>query len=325
MELLCLDAAALERALPMTDAIASARTAYRALASGTALVPARGFMSAPRPAGTTIVMGAAVEGAGLASKVVTVNPENPPRGLPGTVGLVVVLDPETGMPAALCDGTWLTAWRTGAATGAATDLLARPDARSAVVFGAGTQARTQVLALDAARPFERIAVHARRRETAEALVADLDVRTQAELVVSDDAETSVRGADVIACATSAHDPVVFGDWLTEGVHISGVGSFRPSMAEVDAEAVRRARVFVDTVAGALEEAGDLVQAEAAGVTHRDAWIPIGEVLIGTTPGRTADDEITFFKSVGNATQDVTAASIALSRAREQGLGTMVRM
>jgi len=325
MQLLCLSADDLARALPMEEAIDAARRAYASLARGTALAPPRCVLKAPGPRGTTLVMGGSVSGAGLVAKLVTVNPENPARGLPGTVGLVVVADPQTGVPVALCDGTFLTAWRTGAATGAATRALARADARTALVIGTGTQARTQVLGLDAARDFDVIRVLGRREERAAELVTGVRHQVEAALEVASDAAAAVEGADVIAAATTATDPVIHGAHLRPGVHINGVGSFRPDMRELDDDAVAQARVFVDTVEGALDEAGELIHALEAGRTDRAHWIEIGAVFDGREQGRRGDDDITFFKSVGNAAQDVVAAAAAVDRARSEGLGRMIEL
>lgn len=323
MQLLCLGADDLVQALPMREALDTARQAYVALARERACVPPRCVLPAPAPDGTILVMGGSVPGVGLTAKVVVIKPSNQSEGLPGTAGLVVVQDLDSGIPVAVCDGEFLTAWRTGAATGCATAALARQDAHDALVIGTGSQAAAQVQGLDAARSWETIRIWGRNGDRSAELVDRLKGSTQARLAVATDLEGAVRDADAIAMATAATEPVVHGAWLEPGTHVNGIGSFRLDMRELDDEGVGRSSVFVDTVEGALHEAGELVHAETAGHTDRNSWTEIGRVLDGEHEGRRSPDEITFFKSVGNAAQDVCAAAAAVERAKSLGLGQMI--
>jgi ornithine cyclodeaminase len=320
VKLTLLNADAIRQALPMPRAVEAMKDAFAELSSGAAVVPQRLAVDVAEAGATSLFMPAYLPSGGLGAKVVSVFPRNRERGLPVIHGLVVLLDPATGAPAALLDGTFLTAWRTGAASGAATDLLARRDARTLALFGCGAQARTQLLAVAAVREIEEVRVYARRRPGVEAFLEEMAPRLDARLVAAGDPGEAVRGADVVCTATTSAVPVFDGRDLADGSHLNGVGSYTLDMQEVDTETVGRSRVFVDSHDAALEEAGDLVIAERAQRTEAYEWTELGDVVTGRRPGRRSDNEITFFKSVGVAVQDVKAATAALERARELGLG-----
>jgi ornithine cyclodeaminase len=323
MKLRLLSAADLQAALPMPSAVAAMRAAFAAVSTGQAQVPLRAALPVPPADGLALFMPAYLPASGLGAKIVSVFPRNREHNLPIIHGLVVVLDPATGEPRALCDGTFLTAWRTGAASGAATELLARPDARRGAVLGCGAQGRTQAIAIDTVRSLDTIRVYAPTTAHVQRFVADLQPVLRARLLPAASAVEAVRGADVICAATTALQPVLAGEWLASGAHVNGVGSYTTQMQEVDAALVQRARVFVDARASALAEAGDLVIPLQAGQTRVDDWTELGEVAAGLKPGRQAPDEVTFFKSVGIAAQDVAAAAQALAEAERLGLGQLV--
>jgi ornithine cyclodeaminase len=325
MKILLLAARDLERALPMERVIDEVREAFSRLSAGRVSTPPRTAVEVAAAGGTTLMMGAHVEGLGLATKTVSVFPRNVERSEPVVHGLVIVLDPATGRPLALCDGTYLTALRTGAASGVATQLLARDDARVGVVIGCGAQGRTQALAIDCARELDEIRLCDRRTEAATRLARELEGRVRARLLVADDASDAVADADVICTATTSATPVFDGTRLKPGAHVNGVGSFTLAMRELDGATVTRSGVFVDSVAAALAEAGDLVGAEAEGLTRREAWTELGLVAAGRNPGRRAASEITLFKSVGHAVQDVAAAAAAVATAADRGLGCTVEL
>ena len=247
-------------------------------------------------------------GAGfIGVKIVSVNPDNPARGHPTVVGSYLLMAGDSGVPIALMDGVALTLNRTAAASALAARFLARPDARRLTMVGAGALAPYLVDAHAAVRPIEAVTIWNRRSETAEALAARL-TRQGLAATATDDLEAAVRGADVVSCATLSAVPLVEGAWLRPGTHLDLVGAFRPSMRESDDAAVRRARVYVDTRV-ALEEAGDLSQPIAAGViAAADVAGDLFELCRGTRPGRRTDDEITLFKSVGTALEDLAAAA-----------------
>ncbi len=326
MKLLVLSAGDLRRALPMPEAVAAMKRAFADLSSGRANVPPRAVLPLDeRGEGLFLVKPAVRPGEAFGAKLLSLLPENPARGRPLIQALVVVRDAETGAPTGLCEGGLLTAWRTGAASGAATDLLARPDARRAAIFGAGAQARTQLLAIASVRPLEEIRVYCRTEATRSAFAAELDAEVAARVVAAPSPAEAIEGADVICAATSSATPVFDGAAVADGCHVNGVGSFTPEMREVDGELIRRARVFVDSRASARLEAGELIAAEREGATESAAWTELGEVVEGTRPGRASSREITLFKSVGVAIQDLAAAARALERARELGLGTEIEI
>ena len=325
MKLLILSQADLRAALPMRAAIDAMKNAFAALASGDVVAPPRMAVPVAEHDATTLLMGAHVPSMGLTAKIASVFPRNAATGRAVVSGLVIVLDPATGEPSALMDGSALTAWRTGAASGAATELLAREDARVGALIGCGAQARTQLLAIDAVRDLDEVRVFARTAASVQAFCGELQpaVSTRLRAVVS--AEDAVRGADVICAATTSNTPVLDGDHLARGAHVNGIGSFTVDMREIDERSIARATVFVDEVDSALAEAGELVAAEVTGATARERWTPLGLVISGAAAGRTHDDEITLFKSVGHAVQDVAASSRALAFARTHGLGTEIEI
>jgi ornithine cyclodeaminase len=326
--MLILSADDVRQAAPMPAAIDAVAEAFVQLSTQRATVPLRVPISQPQLDAHTFFMPAHLaQSNALGLKVVSVFPHNAARhGLPSIHALVVLLDAETGRPIAAMDGTYLTALRTGAASGAATRALARPDAHVLALFGAGAQAPTQVQAVCAVRPIEQIWIVNRTRERAEALIALLRTRgIQAALQIAPSAAAALSEADVVCCATTASSPLFDDADLRPGMHINGVGSFTPHMAEVPVATVARARVVVDQRAAAWAEAGDLIQARDAGALDERGVVELGEVIDGRSPGRTDAEEITFFKSVGNAVQDVAVAQLVMAEAAKLGLGTEVAL
>jgi ornithine cyclodeaminase/alanine dehydrogenase-like protein (mu-crystallin family) len=268
-------------------------------------------VGAPAAAGTLLLMPAWQPGRALGVKVVTVFPGNAARGLPAVQGTYLLLDAETGSPRALLDGAALTRRRTAAASALAATYLARPDSATLLMVGTGSLAPHLVSAHAAVRPIREARVWGRSAEKAAALAGRLDgprLRVTAAL----DLEAAVRGADVVSCATLSAQPLVQGAWLRPGTHVDLVGGFTPAMREADDEAVRRSRVFVDTPA-ALAEAGDLVQPIDRGLLRTEDVTDLFDLVRGRRPGRQRDDEVTLFKSVGAALEDLAAARLAFER------------
>ncbi|HMM40514.1 MAG TPA: ornithine cyclodeaminase, partial [Thermomicrobiales bacterium] len=260
-------------------------------------------------------------------KVVSVFGGNRERGLPTINALVMTVDPATGVPTGLMEGAAVTALRTGAVSGAATDLMARPDARTLAVIGAGAQGVTQAAAVCAVREIDEIRVFdlfAQSRESfAERLEAWLP-DAMPRVVAASSAREAVEGADVICTATTATSPVFEDAWLSPGVHINGIGAYTPEMQEIPDATVARARIVVDAVEAALHEAGDLIQSINRGAIARDAvTIELGQVAAGDVTGRESAEQVTFFKSVGNAIQDMIVCGAALEAAASQGVGQTV--
>lgn len=292
--------------------------AFASLGDGTARVPERAVV--PSEHGTTLVMGAWSQHHGLAAKVVSVFPDNRQRDLPTTMGLLVALDPQTGQPIGLLDGATVTAWRTGAASGLATELLAPPSADTLALIGCGAQARTQLLGVAAVRPLRSVWVYGPRPARVKRFIDDMQASVQARLHPADSAEDAVRRAAIVCAATSSTTPVFDGTALPGGVHINAVGAFRLDMHELDVATYRGAQVFVDHPPAAAAEAGGLMAAVAAGASRTADWTPIGEVFAGREPARRHDGQRTLFKSVGLAVQDVAAASVLLAAAEHHEVG-----
>ena len=312
----------------MEQAIDLVRVAFQDLSAGRALSPLRTGLDVIPGTGTTLVMPAYVPSANaLGLKVVSVFSGNPARGLPTITSMVCLVDDETGQPRAILEGAYLTALRTGAVSGLASRLLAREDASVLTVIGAGAQALTQAAAVCAVRPIERIFVAARSEASLErfrARCAEEWPDLVARLVTTRDVSAAVRSADVICTATTSREPVFDDADVQPGTHINGVGSFTPSMQEVPPATVARSLVVVDQLEPALEEAGDLIIPLKDGLISREhVTRGIGALASGTVEGRTSDDQVTFFKSVGNAVQDMAVARFAYDAAMRRGIGQVV--
>jgi ornithine cyclodeaminase len=249
------------------------------------------------------------EGAFLGVKIVNVFPDNGARGLPAVNGVYVLQNGATGEPLAVMDGARLTVWRTAAASALAASRLARADASRLCMVGAGALAPFLIRAHAAVRPIRRVTLWNRRRAASEALAADL---AGFEVRIEDDIQRAVSEADVISCATLSRTPLVEGRWLTGGQHLDLVGAFNLQMREADDEALRRARVYIDTPA-ALTEGGDVALALAAGAIDRAHVRGDLAALCRDGAGRGAADAITAFKSVGAAIEDLAAAMLVWSR------------
>jgi ornithine cyclodeaminase len=307
MKLLLLSAADIEKALPMRRAVEVMKDAFRAFSAGEATIPQRTSMPFAEGAGTLLIKPGALAGRVLGAKLAAVVPGNAERGLPATSALMVCLSPETGEPEAILDGTGLTAWRTGAASGAATDLLADPAARVAAVFGAGGQARAQVLAIAAVREVEEVRICSPTRDRAEALLDRLRHEVGCTLRYTASPAEALAGARIVCTATTSSHPVFADADLAPGAHVNAIGSFRPDMRE------------------AALEAGELVHAVGAGMTLAEAWAELGELVAGAAALSLPGSGVTLFKSVGLAVQDLAAAGAVLETARREGLGRTVEV
>lgn len=300
-------------ALDFTSLVESLRQMFRAGCT----VPVRHHHGIDVPGAaeaTLLLMPAWQSGQHIGVKMVTVFPSNAERSLPSVMGIYVLLDGKTGEPLALIDGPALTLRRTAAASALAASYLARADCERLLVVGTGALAPHLVEAHASVRPIRNVLVWGRDPEKAAKLAHRLDRRTM-KVAATTDLAAAVRGAHIITCATLSTEPLVLGQWLPLGVHLDLVGGFTPQMREADDEAVRRARVFVDTRAGALKEAGDIVQPLARGVlAEEDVAGDLFELCRGTRAGRRYHDQITLFKSVGTALEDLAAAQLSFERA-----------
>jgi len=327
--MLLLTAEDVRKALPMNEAIEAMKSAYAALSNGRAVVPLRTRLPIPNSEALSLFMPAYVHSAdsqALAIKVVSLFPTNPARGLAYIQAAVLVFDPETGRAIALLEGSSLTAIRTGAAGGAAIDLLARKDSKVATIFGAGAQGRTQLEAACTAREIETAFIFDADSDKASAFAKEMKGKSTItkDIHVASSAREAIENADIICTATTSTQPVFDDKDLKAGTHISAVGSYTPDMQEVSAETLQRAKIFVDSRSASLEEAGDLIQPIRAGLFDESHICgELGEVVLGIKSGRQSQEEITYFKSVGIAVQDAMAAQVALDNARKMDIGREV--
>lgn len=261
------------------------------------------------------------EGSRVGVKVVTVYPDNGQRGLPAIFGQYLLLDGHTGQPLALLDGTMLTKRRTACASGLASRYLSRADAMTLAMIGTGALAPQLIRVHAKVRPIRQVTIWGRRIERAEALARELSASLPGllgrpiDVRATDDRKEAVSSADIVSCATLSQTPLVEGAWLHEGQHIDLVGAYTPQMRESDDEAVRRARIFVDTRGGAMKEGGDVVQPiNNRIIAEKDIVADLFELARGQRQGRTSDDRssITLFKSVGAALEDLAAAELAIA-------------
>lgn len=308
----------IERALPMHQAIESAKEAFIQLSSGQAVAPPRTHLEAPEYKTTALIMPSYLpKFKQIGLKLISLCDNNPGKGLPLVHALVIVMDAATGIPLAVMDGSYLTALRTGAASGAATDVLAREDARVVAIFGAGIQGRTQLEAVAAVRPVRKAYVIDLDAERARRYAREMGEKLSIELEVAKSTE-ALAEADIICTATTSPKPVFLDQELKPGVHINAIGSYKPHVREIPGETVVRAKIIVDQRDSSLSEAGDLIIPLQQGlINERHIYAEIGEILAGLKPGRSSENEITLFKSVGNAIQDLAAASSVLKNAEKR--------
>ena len=313
MEVLTLDGAEVERILGLDPLLDALSEAFKALTRGEVSVPPRVSADVP-DAGFLGAMPGYVPGLGIAVKLVSVFPHNHDRGLPSHQALIGLFDADTGSPLCVMDGTYITAYRTAAAAALSAKLLARDDAETLAIIGAGVQGEAHLKVFPHVREFGAIRVASRSFEHAEQLA---EKHPAARAVPS--FEEAVRGADVVCLCTHSGEPVVKLDWLEPGAHVTSVG-YSPPHGELDPEIARRGHLFVEgRVAFSPPPAGC---GELVGIDPESAT-EIGELLLGRREGRRSEDEITVYKSMGHAVEDAAAASIVYRAAVEQGAGRKV--
>ena len=264
--------------------------------------------------------------AAFALKAICIMPGNPARGLDAHQGLVTLFDGETGVPTAILDASAVTAIRTAAVTAVATGVLARPEARTLAILGAGVQARSHLRALAGVRGFEQVRVYAPTRAHAQA-VAEEAGPSGGGLSVATSAEEAVRGADVVVAVTNSREPVLEHAWLKPGAHVNAVGASTLQTRELDTATVAASALFCDSRESLRHEAGEFARAVAEGAIPGEEHVraELGEVLAGMAPGRRGGGELTLFRSLGIAIEDLAAAERAVATARERGIGTEVNL
>jgi ornithine cyclodeaminase len=327
--MLILSAAEVRQALPMPEIIQTMKAAYAALSNGQAELPLRTHLPVPTHEAATLFMPVFLNdahGEALAVKIVSLFPQNLRRGLPLIHAVVLVLEADTGKPYALLEGSALTAIRTGAASGAATDLLARSDSHTVAIFGAGVQGRTQLEAVCTVRQIQTGWVFDTDRQRAEGFVQEMRGRYPIpnDLRIATSSAQAMADADVICTATTSATPVFSDGDIQPGAHINAVGAYTPEMQEIPPETVVQARLVVDSRSACLSEAGDLIQPMRKGLFKEDhIHAELGEIVNKQRPGRASEEQVTLFKSVGVAVQDAAAARLALQNAQKLGLGQTI--
>ena len=326
MKLLVLTHAEVEALLPMRACVALMADALAALARGEVQQPLRAVFNPQGAGGLLGLMPAYRTGAeaAFALKAICVFPDNPARGLDAHQGGVLLFDGETGVPLALLNASAITAIRTAAVSAVATQVLARADASELTIVGAGVEARTHLAAMASVRPVRRARVVSRNMERARRLAEEVRAEYSFPVEAVADVAAAVAGADLIVTATNARTPVLRRAWVAPGAHINAVGACTPNARELDAETMAAASLFVDRRESAHAEAGDYLLALGEGaITPAHIRAELGEVLTGAAAGRTAPDEITLFKSLGLAAEDLAAAAYVYQQAQTKGAGTWV--
>jgi len=314
-------------ALPMVEAVQVMKEVFAAVSRGQAVMPLRQHLEIPQHQGVVLFMPSYLPQQDcVGMKTITLFDRNPAAGLPRIQALVLLLDASNGRPLAVLEGTYLTALRTGAACGAASDLLARPNASQVALLGAGVQARTQLEAIRAVRAIGEAVIYDVSASRAAAFATDLQADPGLTVRVAASAADAVGRADIICTATTSATPVFADRDLPPGVHINAIGSYQPQVQEIPVETVIRARVVVDQRQSALAETGDLMIPIQQGLFSADRiHAEIGEIVAGFKSGRQSVEEVTLFKSVGLAVQDAAAAVKVLRKTEELGLGTLVEL
>jgi alanine dehydrogenase len=313
--------------LSMREVIDLMRDVFCEVSKGTVTMPPRSVVRVNNPSGAVLFMpGYVPHRRGIGVKIVSVFPENSRKGIPTISALIVLNNPETGETLAIMEGGYITALRTGATTGLATDLLARSGASTLGIFGSGVQAWTQIAAVLEVRPITKVVVSARDTNRTRDVVAALrkEYGARAEFVVADSPQQLVQHSEIIITATTSDAPVFDGHGLRGGTHINAIGSFTPQAREVDDCTVRTSRIYVDSLDACLHEAGDLLIPMDKGVISRnDIRGELGELALGRKACRESDRDITFFKSVGLSVQDIVVAEQIYAKAIDQGIGQIL--
>ncbi len=313
--------------LQMSDVIDILETTFADLANEKADMPQRTPITTPDHGGKALFMPAYLKGMGaLGAKVETLYEDNPSKyDMKAMFGLVILLDEKTGAPVAIMDGSLLTAMRTGGVAGLATKVLAREDATVHTLFGSGDLAGAHALAVDNVRSLDKLILYSidplEKREKFKEILGEI-LDCECDIVLADDPEAAIREADIVTLITSAKEPIVNGDWFKPGTHINGVGSDTPGARELDTKTIQMSKVICDHVDACKVEAGDLIIPIDAGEYGWDKLHgSLGEVIIENIPGRENNEEITLFKSVGLAVQDISTALHVFHEAQEIKLGT----
>ncbi len=304
--------------LTMEEAIEAVEDAFAQLRRGKVVMPTRSTIMLPRYNGSISFMPSYLEESGAqATKIISIYPDNPKRGLPTTAAWIVVNNPETGQVEAFMDGTYITGVRTGAVSGVAAKYLAPSDAKVAAVFGAGAQARNQAWAAATVRKLEEIRVFDPIKPAVDKFAADMEAKLGIPIIKAASGEEACKGADMVLTATTSKTPVVKRKWLGDKVHVSAIGAFYPDWRELETGIIADAKVVIDEWEAIKLESGDiLIPIQEGAISESDVYAELGELVTGEKKGRIPGDALTVFKSVGIAIQDSSVASLVLKKVRE---------
>jgi alanine dehydrogenase len=313
--------------IDIDELIAALEQAHVQHSTGKAVMPVRLVVPLPQIQGRiTSMPGFLSEDKALGMKVVTHFQDNPKQGLPAILATIMLFSAETGKMIAVMDGSYITAIRTACASAMATKALANPQTPVLGILGAGVQARAHIQALARVRKLKKIKLYSPSGASAAAVKQDIAPQVEAAIEVVKSAEEAVRDSDILVTVTTAKEPIVKQEWLKPGVHINAVGSHRPDLREIDGATLARAKIVVDSREAIMAECGDILLAIKEGsITGENIHGEIGEVLAQAKPGRRSTDELTLYKSVGIAIQDVTTANLVYQKALRQGVGTNVEI
>lgn len=315
----------LKQLLTMKDVIAAVEDAFQEYGEGKCRIPVRLPLQVPEMGGVLLLMPAFLgDSEILGTKLVSVYSQNPEKGLPTVIALYILNDAKTGQTQAVMEGTYITGLRTGATSAVASKYLARRSSTILGIFGAGVQAEFQLWALKTILPLRKVLIYNRTLSKAETFARENSLKYQIPIEPVSQPEEVVKDSHILVTATTSKTPVFRGRDVNPGTHINAIGAFTPEMREVDDEVVQQAKIVVDTYSGALAEAGDLLIPIQNGLVSReDLYAELSELVVGRKVGRTSDQEITLFKSVGSAIEDAVTARLAYEKALRQGVGTVI--
>ncbi|HEX2929733.1 MAG TPA: ornithine cyclodeaminase family protein [Candidatus Binatia bacterium] len=309
--------------IDIDELIETLERAHVQYSTGKAVMPVRLVVPLPQIQGRiTSMPGFLNDEQALGMKVVTYFQENPRRGLPAILATIMLFSMETGKMIAAMDGSYITAIRTACASAVATKALANPETPVLGILGAGVQARAHIQALSHVRKFSKIKIYSPSGASAPSIKKEMEMEIGTAIEVAENAEAAVRNAEIVITVTTAKEPILKSDWLKPGAHINAVGSHRPDLREIDGATLARAKIVVDSREAIMAECGDILLAlKEKSITPNAIHAEIGEVLAGAKSARISVDEITLYKSVGIAIQDVAAAALVYRKASQLGVGT----
>ena len=327
MKILLLSRKDVEEIISMREVIEAVEEAFRAKGLGKVQMPPKSYIYFNRYQGDFRVMPAYLEDIDAAGvKIVNVHPKNPQeRGLPTVMATIFLLDPKTGAPLAIMDGTWITNMRTGAGGAVAAKYLARKDSRVIAMVGAGAQARTQLIALNEVLDIDEVRVSDVIKGKAEKYAEEMGEQLGIKIEPMTNVGKATKEADVVVTVTTARGPIVKDEWISDGMHINAIGADAPGKQELDPDILKRAKIVVDDLKQALHSGEVNVPLSEGVIARGDIYAELGEVITGKKPGRASRDEITIFDSTGLAIQDIATDWKVYQKAKKMGKGREVEL